>query len=232
MRSGDSYGLLLALILVTYTVMALLDRGLWSRFVVSALLGCVLLLALHTSHVRQRSFRACAVIVTLAVASTLFQAIIDREGNDGTTYVMFLLLVAAPVIITNRIVRHRVISRETILGAICVYVLLGIAFAGIYAGINNADGGRFFAQRVVPGTIDFLYFSFVVLTTLGFGDLTPKPDVARVTVTFEALIGQVFLVTLVARLMALYGVERDVSGAPPARPPSDGPTPPDSGVEQ
>jgi hypothetical protein len=215
MRRGDSYGLLLGLILLTYVMMALVDHeSLWGRFAVSALLGGVLLLALHTSHVRARAFRICAAIVGLAMLSTLMQAIFDHPTNDGTTFVMFFLVIAAPIVILNRILRHQVIGRETILGAVCVYVLLGIVFAGIYGAINDIDGGKFFAQRVVQSNIDFLYFSFVVLTTLGFGDLTPKPDIARVVVTFEALIGQVFLVTLVARLMALYGLERRQASDP------------------
>ena len=211
-RRGDSYGLLLGLILATYVVMAVVDHGsLWGRFVVSAMLGGVLLLALHTSHARERSFRICAVVVGIATLSTLLQAIFDRRTNDGTTFVMFVLVIAAPVVILNRILRHRVIGRETILGAVCVYVLLGIVFAGIFGAINDVDGGDFFAQRGAHSSVDFLYFSFVVLTTLGFGDLTPRPDIARVVVTFEALIGQVFLVTLVARLMSLYGVERSAA---------------------
>jgi hypothetical protein len=207
-RRGDSYSVLLVLILMTYTVMALAGKGLWARFVVSAMLGGVLLLAFYTSHFRGRVFRISVVIVTIAVVSTFVQALIGRHGNDGSTFVMFLLVLAAPMVILARIIRHRVIGFETVLGAICVYVLLGIAFAGIFAAINEIESGGFFVQTHTPTFIDFLYFSFVVLTTLGFGDLTPKVDVARVLVTFEALIGQVFLVTLVARLVALYGTER------------------------
>jgi hypothetical protein len=208
LRKGDTYGLLLGLILATYIVMAALDHGLWARFVVSAMLGCVLLLALHTSHVRGRSFRIVAGLVVLVALSTFIQALLNRHGNDGTTFLMFLLVLAAPFVVLVRILRHRVISTETILGAICVYVLLGLAFAGIYGGMNDIEGGKFFVQHVSDNSIDFLYFSFVVLTTLGFGDLTPAPNMARVVVTFEALIGQIFLVTLVARLMSLYGLER------------------------
>ena len=209
LRTGDTYGLLLGLILATYVVMAALDHGLWARFIVSAMLGCVLLLALHTSHVRGRWFHVAAALVIIVALSTLVQAIVHRNGNDGTTFLMFLLVLAAPVVILLRILRHRVISTETILGALCVYVLLGLAFAGIYAGMNDVEGGKFFVQHASQNTIDFLYFSFVVLTTLGFGDLTPSPNMARIVVTFEALIGQIFLVTLVARLMSLYGLERD-----------------------
>jgi hypothetical protein len=207
-RRGDSYSVLLALIVVTYVVMALLDKGLWSRFIVSALLGAVLMLALYTSHFRGRAFRISAALVAFVLLTTFLQALFGRHGNDGTMFIMFVLLIAAPFVVVARILRHRVVGRETLLGAICVYVLLGLAFAGIYAGVNDIQTGQFFAQKVIASNIDFLYFSFVVLTTLGFGDLTARSDVGRVLVTLEAMAGQVFLVTLVARLVALYGVDR------------------------
>ena len=139
LRRGDTYGLLLALILGTYLLIAVLERSLWERFVVTTALGCVLLLALHTSHVRHRGFRLCGALVAIAVLSALVQAIVGREGNDGSGFLMFVLVLIAPVVILNRILRHDVIGTETILGALCVYVLFGIAFAGIYAGINDFE---------------------------------------------------------------------------------------------
>ena len=75
--------------------------------------------------------------------------------------------------ILSRIMRHEVIGMETILGALCVYVLLGIAFAGIYAGINDFEPLGFFAQPGPKNNVDFLYFSFITQTTVGYGDLTP-----------------------------------------------------------
>jgi uncharacterized membrane protein len=138
------------------------------------------------------------------------QALVGRQGYDGSTFVVFLLVLIAPVVILNRIIRHETIGTETILGAVCVYVLLGIAFSGIYAAIDDAEHGGFFAQTQATTTsnVEFLYFSFITMTTVGFGDLTPATDVGRVAVTFEALLGQVFLVTLVARLVSMYGVQR------------------------
>ena len=121
---------------------------------------------------------------------------------------MFALVLIAPVVILNRILRHETVGLETILGAICVYVLIAIAFAGIYAGVNDAEPSGFFAQQVTPTNVDFLYFSFVTITTVGYGDLTAGTSTGRVLVTFEALIGQIFLVTLVARLVSMYGVSR------------------------
>ena len=219
MREGDSYGFLLTLILAGYVVIALLERSLWERFVFSVLMGGVFLLTLHTSHVRDRAFWIGTMLVLVIALATMLQALVGREGNDGSTFVIFLLLLLAPIVILTRILRHETIGTETILGAICVYVLLGIAFAGVYAGINDVDDGAFFAQRGTEASnVEFLYFSFITITTVGYGDLSPGTDGGRVVVTFEALLGQVFLVTLVARLVAMYGVQR----APASRDASGG----------
>jgi hypothetical protein len=213
LKRGDSYGLLLALLMVTYVVIALLERSPWQRFVIAFMLGLVFLLTLHTSHVRARAFRLGLAIVLIIELSTFVQALIGRQGNDGTAYVMFVFLLIAPIVILSRVLRHEVIGIETILGALCVYVLLGIAFAGIYAAINDIEPLGFFAQRGPKSNVDFLYFSFITLTTVGYGDLTPGTDVGRVVVTFEALVGQVFLVTLVARLVSMYGTARRASNS-------------------
>jgi voltage-gated potassium channel len=213
LRRGDTYGLLLAIILVGYVVIALLERSLWERFAISAIMGVTFLLALHTSHVRERGFRIGVVLVLFATLSTLVQALVGREGNDGSTFVVFLLVLVAPIVILNRILRHETIGTETILGAVCVYVLLGIAFSGIFAAIDDFDHGTFFAQPGIASNVEFLYFSFITMTTVGYGDLSPATDVGRVMVTFEALLGQVFLVTLVARLVSMYGMNRTSLGA-------------------
>ena len=74
--------------------------------------------------------------------------------------------------------------------------------------IQTVGTENFFAQPGPFQRIDFLYFSFVVLTTLGFGDLTPGTPIGKVLVSMEALIGQVFLVTIVASLVASFGFRR------------------------
>ncbi len=85
----------------------------------------------------------------IADTANLLQALFDRHGGDGSTFIMFVLVLIAPIVILNRIIRHETVGLETILGAICVYVLIGIAFAGIYGGVNDAEPTGFFAQHVV-----------------------------------------------------------------------------------
>jgi hypothetical protein len=213
---GDSYGLLLALLIVLYVVIAAeAHQSLWGRFFISVLLGGVLLLAFHTSHVRARGLKIGIVLVVLADVANLLQALFGRQGGNGSTFVMFVLVLIAPIVILNRIIRHETVGLETILGAICVYVLIGIAFAGIYGAVNEIEPTGFFAQHVVPNNVDFLYFSFVTITTVGYGDLTAGTSTGRVLVTFEALIGQIFLVTLVARLVSMYGTRQRPARAGP-----------------
>lgn len=212
---GDSYGLLLVLLLVLYVMMAAFSyENLWLRFALSMMLAVVLLLTLHTSHVRSRAFRVIVVLMVLVEFGNFVQALANRSGNDGSSFLMFALILAAPIVILNRIIRHETVTLETILGAICVFVLIGIAFAGIYAAVNDVEPTGFFAQEVTPKSVDYLYFSFVTITTVGYGDLTAGTSTGRVLVTFEALIGQIFLVTLVARLVSMYGTSqrRDRAG--------------------
>jgi uncharacterized membrane protein len=102
------------------------------------------------------------------------------------------------------VLRHRQVSFETILGAVCIFVLVALLFAFVYIAVAALKEGPFFAQPDPHHQSDFVYFSFVVITTLGFGDLSPSSGLPQALTVLEALIGQVFLVTLVARLVTLW----------------------------
>ena len=104
----------------------------------------------------------------------------------------------------SRVLRHRHVSFETILGAVCIFVLVALLFAFVYIAVAALNQGPFFAQPGSYHQSDFVYFSFVVITTLGFGDLSPSSGLPQALTVLEALIGQVFLVTLVARLVTLW----------------------------
>lgn len=209
LRRGDTYGLLLGLIVLDYVGLAVFEDRRWSRAMFAVATGATLILSLHTSHVRGRATRV-ALVATSIVAGA---ALVHGAGGGGkfmqaASYLMFLLLAGAPVAIVVRIARHPVVNLETILGAICAYMLLGMIFAGAYRGCDALDSQGFFRQTSDPTPVQFVYFSFTTLTTLGYGDLTPADDYGRVLVSFEALMGQVFLVTIVAGLVGSFGQER------------------------
>lgn len=110
----------------------------------------------------------------------------------------------AIVIVIKRIATHKRVTRSTVIGALLVYALLGFMFAAIYQTVALVHSEPFFNEGYV--TIwDYSYFSFITLTTLGFGDLTPALDVAKRLVVIEALLGQILLVVLVARLVSMWG---------------------------
>jgi voltage-gated potassium channel len=99
------------------------------------------------------------------------------------------------------------VTAGTILGALCAYVLIGLLFAFVFLAVDDFRDARFFAQAGKHDQGEFLYFSFVALTTLGFGDLSPSVGLPQALTVLEALVGSIFLVTLVARLVTLWGRE-------------------------
>jgi voltage-gated potassium channel Kch len=121
-----------------------------------------------------------------------------------TTLVMFNSLIQ-----TNRV------SQDTIVGGICVYLLVGLCFAMIFIVMTDFNPGALLQgeEPILRSASDssahattLLYFSFVTLTTLGYGDVVPQGDMARMFAVTEALVGQLYLVIFLARLVALYVV--------------------------
>ena len=140
----------------------------------------------------------------MALAPIVF--IVNSVSLVGLTYLLpVALLVTAtlPVTIT-RVLHHRRVTAETILGALCAYVLVGLLFAFLFLAVDDFREAPFFTQPGEHDQGEFLYFSFVALTTLGFGDLSPSVGLPQALTVLEALIGSVFLVTLVARLVTLW----------------------------
>jgi hypothetical protein len=112
------------------------------------------------------------------------------------------------------IVRQPVIDRHTIGGVISLYLLIGLFYATVYAAIDAIDAAPFFSTVADADYSDFLYYSYVTVTTLGYGDLTTTLDFGRALSVTEALLGQVYLVTVVALVIGNLGARRPNSGLP------------------
>jgi hypothetical protein len=93
---------------------------------------------------------------------------------------------------------------RTILGAISVYLISGLLFTALYVAIDRLQGGPFFGPASELDTGDFVFFSFTTLTTTGYGNLIPGGQPGKMFAVSEMLLGQIFLVTLIARLVSLW----------------------------
>jgi hypothetical protein len=209
LRAPDSYGLLLIHILVLFFAIGLLGGSRWGRAVLLFLQGAMLLFAFRTSAVDRRLRHAATwfvvglVVVGAAIATGTTEpwAIASARGLSA------LLTLAALGAILLRIGRHPVVSGATVLGALCAYLLIGLTFTSLYGFVDVLSSGGLFAMPDPTG-LDLLYFSFVTLTTVGYGDLVAADNVGRMLAISEALIGQLYLVTIVALVVGNIGTRR------------------------
>lgn len=113
------------------------------------------------------------------------------------------------------ILKVKEVDLETIFGAISAYLLMGLAWSLIYHLIEYLQSDSFSFPDQVHGEqrYTFIYFSFVTLTTLGYGDVTPNSAIAKALCILEATIGQIYLVVLVAGLVGLYISAKPQSGS-------------------
>jgi hypothetical protein len=110
--------------------------------------------------------------------------------------------------IGGQLVSHPRISGATILGALCTYMLIGMLFRLSIRDGERVSSTPFFVTETAPRSLDFLYFSYVTLTTVGYGDPTAAGDLGRMLAVTEALLGQLYLVTVVAVVIGNIGRER------------------------
>jgi hypothetical protein len=204
----DSYGLLLLLLLIDYVMLSTVDSSRWGGLAHAVPISLTVLLGMHTSGASRRLVRLAQFSVAVALIAGTIQAVAPGKANGAVAnFLLVLLLLAMPLAILRRILRHREVTVETLLGAVCVYISIGLLFAALFTGMAKLMHDPAFLAQPNPNphpSSDYVYLSFVTLTTVGFGDLTPLANAARTVVVLEAIIGQIFLVTLVARLVALY----------------------------
>lgn len=203
-RAPDSYGLLLVLLLVDYVMLSVGWTGDVAVVVTTAFIAATSVLAFHTSRVGPGAMRAVGAAAAVAVVAAVALALSSATRGEGALYVaLAFLILASPIAIVWRIVRHARVTAETLLGAICVYILIGLVFSYLDLGYQLASGSSFFAQSGEHGPAAFVYFSFITMTTVGYGDLSPATGLPRTLAVLDALTGQIFLVVLVSRLVAM-----------------------------
>jgi Ion channel len=205
-RVLDSYSSLLLLLVANFFLLEVVGDPRWGAVGSTLLSAAALLVAVSEPQTGHRIERRHLILVGACLALAPVVLFIDSASVIGLTYLLpVVILVTATLPITlTRVLRHKRVTHETILGALCSYVLLGLLFAFVYLAVNELRSEPFFAQPGPHPQSEYVYFSFVALTTLGFGDLSPSVGLPQALTVTEAVLGQVFLVTTVARLVTLW----------------------------
>lgn len=204
-RVRDAFGLVLALVLLTYVLASLLDNHGWSAVVLTTATSVTSVVALTSSHVRARMIRTSIWLSALTVFFAVTAAVTDEKTLlNIASLIQICLLALAMGAVLWRVVSSAEVGSRTILGAISVYAVLGILFTFAFGTIDRIQGGPFFEEVTRPDGSDFIFFSYTTLTTTGYGNLVPAAQPGRMIAGLEMMLGQIFLVTLVAGLVSLW----------------------------
>lgn len=198
-------------VVALFVVQAAFAEGAAARVVEVLLAGAALVLAsqLQPGGRRRRRIAWGVSLASLAFAVAQLLLPIDGDVGGGLLLVNGLLVAAGPVFIADATRRHPTVTMSTVLGAITIYVLFGLFFAFVYRSILLIDPDSFVSANGPLDPAAMQYFSFVTLTTVGFGDITAVTSVPRTLVALEALLGQVYLVTVVAMVVGNVGRRRE-----------------------
>ena len=206
------YATLLGLIAATFAIEGITTGSDFTRVVLTILIAAVTLLSLRVARASPAVMRAGWVLAAALVLTVLVQ-LVTGGIDDGTARVADAVLVAvAPPAIFLGVVRRlratRAVTIEAVLGVLCVYILLGMFFAFVYGAIDQLGTGSFFEQGVAATASRCQYYSFTTLATVGYGDLTARSNFGHTLSVSEALVGQVYLVTVVSLIVGNLGRRR------------------------
>ena len=192
------------LLIAIYVFAELTDASRIGRFGTALLVYASAAVILRGVRASNRVFRWSMVVLGAAFVLRSVSVSVDVEAvSVAASLVNVAIALAAPLVVLRFIIAARTVTTNVIFAGVTLYLLVGIVFGLVYTDLAWFDPAVFSpAQDVaVAGESNLLYFSFMTLTTVGFGDIAPAADLSRALVVLEALTGQVVLVVLIARLI-------------------------------
>ncbi|HEX3392730.1 MAG TPA: potassium channel family protein [Solirubrobacteraceae bacterium] len=203
-EAGFRFGLVFLLTLTLLVFVIVAPTANWSRAIAIALQWLALLAVVATSRARVDVRRSVAVAI---VALMTFTVVGEAAGglSDAVLFAISGALSAAvPVALIGgltRLLRTRGVTAQVVAGALTLYLLIGLVFAWVIGFVAQVESLPYFAEVAKASTSQVVYYSFAVLTTTGFGDLTAATHVGRALAVVEMLLGQLYLVTVIGVLV-------------------------------
>jgi Ion channel len=208
------FALLLVTVVATIALLGLIgvprlqdDPTIAARIATTGLTGLILIATIRITRTSERSQHIAGSFIALVALAGAVSLLVS--GTLVVTQILgilwVLMVIATPVFVLREVLSGNDVTRQTIIGAISVYLQIGIALTFVAMAIDN--WGAFF--ETAPRPTAYAYFSFVTITTLGYGDLSPYSDGARMVSIAFAVVAQMYLVIVVARLVALWKPDRE-----------------------
>jgi hypothetical protein len=207
LSASHSYGVVLVLIIATFVFMVAAPERSWARDVVVLIECLTLTMALWASGIGWG--RPALGLIAVAASAAILQLVVSGSTVVGLVALLEVVLVGATIaVIVLGVLDQREVNRQSISGAVCVYLLIGLLYTFAYGAVAALGAGHFFSQGTDGTTGIRIYFSYVTLATLGYGDYTAAGTLGRSMSVSEALLGQLYLVTVVALLVGSFGQSR------------------------
>jgi ion channel len=207
--SAPRLALVCGLLFAVIALMILLPRSRGASSVLTVCVGGALIVAVTAARVRRELVVRISLVVVLLAALSVVA--IWSGGEQGTTAglgMTTLLVVAVPAAIVSALRDAHTVSIQAVFGAIAVYLVVGLAFALSMNLDARLTGDPYFAQVRTASLSQYVYFSYVTLATLGYGDLTPATALGRLLAVFETIAGSLYLVTAVSLVVSRIGSPR------------------------
>ncbi len=202
--TSEPFGVVLLLVFATFVFIEAAPEKEWTSIITIGLLGATLLMAMRAAGNRARYQRAARVVVAVGLVASIVSVVgVDAQVSKAFVRGVSALLVAVTPFTIARSVFHSVLDQrrvtlQAIFGVVAIYLMLGILFAYAYAVIGAIADDPFFTSGASETIQNFVYFSFVTVTTVGFGDLTAAHQLGRTLAIVEALFGQLYLILVVS----------------------------------
>src|SRR4029079_5812331 len=218
LQGSHRYGVVLVAMVIPITYsLAVPDKMGWNRAFTVVLFGAAIMISLIVAQARPRVQRTAAILLVVVVVTAVLDAITGSKALGGLSRgIVGFMIALAPLTLARGVTRHLRqegrVTLDAVFGAVAIYLMLGAMFASIDAAVGALSPSGFFAQSENPSFETYLYFSYTTLATVGYGDFTPGPSLARALSITEALAGQLYLVTVVAVLVSNIGRRRGGPG--------------------
>ena len=207
------FGGLLAVVFAAFLLSGLSEPGRFGEATRSLLNGATLILALLAAEANPRVIRGMTAFVVIAVIVGVLIALTGNEPDEasGRGIDALLLGMALPAVAIGtmrNLQREGTVTLEAVSGVLTIYILFGMFFAALFGFISQVQGAPVFngeAGAAASSVAHCIYYSFTTLTTVGYGDLTTKANLTHTLSVCEALVGQIYLVTVVSLIVSNLG---------------------------